>query len=109
MDNKKTVGLACLLVNIIAPVMTAGLLVGLGGVIYGATQKTADLSAEKYFKTGLIQLIASLASVVIAVCCVAGLSWAIVGIFGLVFYLVPVGMYVWSILDAVNFYRESQQ
>lgn len=69
MDSKKTMGLICMLVNILVPLFTGFAGVGIGGIIYGATQKTTDPSTEKFFKNGLIQLIASAGSLVLLVCC----------------------------------------
>jgi len=106
-DNKKTMGLICMLVNILGPLITVGFGVGVGGIIYGATQKATDPSAEKFFKNGLIQLI-------VAVSCwiLFGICTAVSFGFGLVvtwiLFFGPAAMYIWSIVDAVNLYKHSQ-
>jgi len=116
-DTKKNLGFICMLVNILAPLFTGFAGVGIGGIIYGATQRTADPSAERFFRNGLIQLIASAGSLVLLVFCavLAFLLTAITLGFGAVLYifvfillLPPLGMYIWSIIDAVNIYQHSQ-
>ena len=107
-SNKKTMGLICLLLNILLGLLTGFAVVGLGGVIYGATQKATDPSAEKFFKNGLIQLIASVAGLVLFyICTIASLGLGIV-ISWIFWPAAPIGFYVWSIVDAVNLYKHSQ-
>jgi len=118
LDTKKNMGLICMLVNILVPLFTGFAGVGIGGIIYGATQKTADPSAEKFFKNGLIQLIASAGSLVLLICCsvfalpiITGVTLglgAILYIFVFVLFLPPLAMYVWAIIDAVSIYQHSQ-
>ena len=117
-DSKKTLGLICMLVNILVPLFTGFLAVGIGGIIYGAIQRAEDPSTEKFFKNGLIQLIASAGSLILLICCSAFAIPVITGItlgLGVVLYifvfillLPPLAMYIWAIVDAVNIYQHSQ-
>ncbi len=117
-DSRKTMGLICMLINILVPLFTGFAGVGIGGIIYGATQKTADPAAEKFFKNGLIQLIASVGSIVLFICCsffiLPAISAFTLGL-GVVLYLFvfilllpPIGMYIWAIIDAIAIYQHSQ-
>ena len=113
-DNKKTMGLICMLVNILGPFVSVGLGVGVGGIIYGATQKATDPSTEKFFKNGLIQLIVAVSCLIVGIACPLLITAATLGagiLIGWVFwifFLGPAAMYIWSIVDAVNLYTHSQ-
>jgi hypothetical protein len=107
-----------MLVNILVPLFTGFLAVGIGGIIYGAIQRAEDPSTEKFFKNGLLQLIASAGSLILLICCSAFAIPVITGItlgLGVVLYifvfillLPPLAMYIWAIVDAVNIYQHSQ-
>ncbi len=118
LDTKRNMGLICMLVNILVPLFTGFAGVGIGGIIYGATQKMADPAAERFFKNGLIQLIASVGSLVLLICCavfalpiITGVTLglgAILYLFVFILFLPPIGMYIWAIIDAIAIYQHSQ-
>ncbi|MGB9590764.1 MAG: hypothetical protein ACPL68_07755, partial [Candidatus Hydrothermia bacterium] len=100
------------------PLFTGFAGVGIGGIIYGATQKTTDPSTERFFKNGLTQLIVSVGSLVLLVCCsffalpiITGVTLglgAVLYLFVFILLLPPIGMYVWAIIDAIAIYQHSQ-
>ena len=110
-------GLVCLLLNIVLPLAMSLLVVGIGGIIYGAVQKE-----RMFLRNGITQLAISL-------------SWMLVGPCLLFFFLsssmsgggitadspfqvilpsmafllsLPLAMYIWSVFDAVKIYRHSR-
>jgi uncharacterized membrane protein len=119
-NTKRVLGLVCLLLNIVLPWAMSLLLVGIGGIIYGAVQKE-----RKFLRNGIAQLVISFSSLAIGFCWVFFLVFFASGggiiaqdspFMPLLILLpfmalcpgVPLGMYAWSVVDAVKLYRHSQ-
>ncbi len=108
LENKRNMGLVCMLVNILGPFFTSFIGVGIGGMIYGAIRKAEEPEAERFFKSGLTQLIISAAGFVLFFAytmMTLGLGIIISWIF---WPVASVAVYIWSIFDAVEIYRHSQ-
>jgi len=119
-DTKRVLGLVCLLLNIVLPLAMSLLVVGIGGIIYGAVQKE-----RKFLRNGIAQIVLSFSSLAIGFCWVFFLvlfalgSGTIAQDSPLVPFLIilpflvfcpglPLAMYIWSVFDAVKIYRHSQ-
>lgn len=119
--SKRVIGLVCLLANIILPWAVGLMVVGLGRIVYGAVQ-----SERGFLRNGITQLVLSFSSVGLAVCSVVLFYFGLLSIqalpqdslliilfvllaFPLVCPGVPLGMYIWSVVDAVKLYRHSQE
>jgi hypothetical protein len=107
-ENKKNLGLVCMLVNILGPFLTSFIGVGIGGIIYGAIRRTEEPEAERFFKDGLTQLIVAAVGFVLFFACIMmtfGLGIVVSWIF---WPVAAMAVYIWSIFEAVEIYRHSQ-
>ena len=107
-ENKKNMGLVCMLVNILGPFLTSFIGVGIGGMIYGTIRKAEEPEAERFFKNGFTQLIVSAAGFTLFFACTMmtfGLGIVVSWIF---WPVASVAVYIWSIFDAVEIYKHSQ-
>ncbi|MEO0147059.1 MAG: hypothetical protein ABIM74_07575 [candidate division WOR-3 bacterium] len=108
-ENKRNMGLVCMLVNILAPFFTSFIGVGIGGMIYGTIRRAEEPETERFFKNGLAQIIISAVGFVLFFACTfmtLGLGIVISWMF---WPLAAVAAYIWSIFDAVEMYRRSQE
>ena len=120
-NTKRVLGLVCLLLNIALPWATSLLVVGIGGIVYGAVQKE-----RKFLRNSIVQIILSFSSVFLAICSFFlfyfGLAASgavsqdsplplllVILIFPIFCPGVPLAMYAWSVVDAVKIYRHSQE
>ncbi len=124
--TKRVLGMVCMLVNIVLPWMTSLLVVGIGGIIYGAVQRDSEPEARRFLRNGIIQIVLSFSSVFLALCSVFLFYFGLAGsqavshdsplpllllllIFPIFCPGLPLAMYIWSVFDAIKIYKHSQE
>ena len=93
----KDTALIAMLLNLLLPLFTGFLAVGIGGLVFSKYD-------EKYKSRGLTQLLVSIGGFALFFCLTFGtLGFGI--IISWIFMIAPIAMYIWSILDAVEIYQ----